>query len=173
MKVAAHTSYNTEKNCFDAASKRVTTSVWYSGGSGENMKGLLNLILPPTPVFTFYSTLCFRFRFSGRILGLALVHQYLLDAFFTRPFYKGLLRMWVPQPLFLWLSVPIPSLQGNSTSNQLLLTNFMRACWEYECFSLRLSASSWLRGRATFLLIVCPNNLKPSQKSAKRTECLL
>uniref|UniRef100_UPI00358FEFCF E3 ubiquitin-protein ligase HECW2-like n=1 Tax=Myxine glutinosa TaxID=7769 RepID=UPI00358FEFCF len=33
------------------------------------------------------------FRFSGRILGLALVHQYLLDAFFTRPFYKALLRM--------------------------------------------------------------------------------
>uniref|UniRef100_A0A672NTK0 HECT-type E3 ubiquitin transferase n=1 Tax=Sinocyclocheilus grahami TaxID=75366 RepID=A0A672NTK0_SINGR len=29
------------------------------------------------------------FRFSGRILGLALIHQYLLDAFFTRPFYKG------------------------------------------------------------------------------------
>ena len=37
--------------------------------------------------------LCSRFRFSGRILGLALIHQYLLDAFFTRPFYKGLLRM--------------------------------------------------------------------------------
>lgn len=37
----------------------------------------------------------FRFRFSGRILGLALIHQYLLDAFFTRPFYKGLLRMYV------------------------------------------------------------------------------
>ncbi|KAL7881409.1 hypothetical protein AOLI_G00082570 [Acnodon oligacanthus] len=33
------------------------------------------------------------FRFSGRILGLALIHQYLLDAFFTRPFYKGLLRI--------------------------------------------------------------------------------
>ncbi|XP_067107827.1 E3 ubiquitin-protein ligase HECW1 [Osmerus mordax] len=33
------------------------------------------------------------FRFSGRILGLALIHQYLLDAFFTRPFYKGLLRL--------------------------------------------------------------------------------
>ncbi|XP_061412836.1 LOW QUALITY PROTEIN: E3 ubiquitin-protein ligase HECW2-like [Lethenteron reissneri] len=32
------------------------------------------------------------FRFSGRILGLALIHQYLLDAFFTRPFYKALLR---------------------------------------------------------------------------------
>lgn len=35
----------------------------------------------------------FRFRFSGRVLGLALVHQYLLDAFFTRPFYKALLRI--------------------------------------------------------------------------------
>ncbi|CAG04946.1 unnamed protein product, partial [Tetraodon nigroviridis] len=35
----------------------------------------------------------FEFRFSGRILGLALIHQYLLDAFFTRPFYKGLLRI--------------------------------------------------------------------------------
>ncbi|XP_063340365.1 E3 ubiquitin-protein ligase HECW1 isoform X3 [Pelmatolapia mariae] len=33
------------------------------------------------------------FRFSGRILGLALIHQYLLDAFFTRPFYKALLRL--------------------------------------------------------------------------------
>ncbi|XP_066942089.1 uncharacterized protein [Macrobrachium rosenbergii] len=32
------------------------------------------------------------FRFCGRVLGLALVHQYLLDAFFTRPFYKALLR---------------------------------------------------------------------------------
>ncbi|KAK2509842.1 hypothetical protein MC885_005896, partial [Smutsia gigantea] len=31
--------------------------------------------------------------FSGRILGLALIHQYLLDAFFTRPFYKALLRL--------------------------------------------------------------------------------
>jgi E3 ubiquitin-protein ligase HECW2 len=33
------------------------------------------------------------FRFSGRVLGLALVHQYLLDAFFTRPFYKTLLKL--------------------------------------------------------------------------------
>ncbi|KAG5684293.1 hypothetical protein PVAND_013528 [Polypedilum vanderplanki] len=33
------------------------------------------------------------FRFCGRVLGLALVHQYLLDAFFTRPFYKALLRL--------------------------------------------------------------------------------
>lgn len=42
----------------------------------------------------------FRFRFSGRILGLALIHQYLLDAFFTRPFYKALLRLWVDQKAF-------------------------------------------------------------------------
>lgn len=35
------------------------------------------------------------FRFSGRVLGLALVHQYLLDAFFTRPFYKALLKYQV------------------------------------------------------------------------------
>lgn len=27
------------------------------------------------------------------MLGLALIHQYLLDAFFTRPFYKALLRL--------------------------------------------------------------------------------
>ncbi|XP_017484457.1 PREDICTED: E3 ubiquitin-protein ligase HECW2-like [Rhagoletis zephyria] len=32
------------------------------------------------------------FRFSGRVLGLALIHQYLLDVFFTRPFYKALLK---------------------------------------------------------------------------------
>lgn len=57
------------------------------------------LDLPPTVLThcddnVYFSCLyCVRFRFSGRILGLALVHQYLLDAFFTRPFYKGLLRM--------------------------------------------------------------------------------
>ena len=33
------------------------------------------------------------FRFSGRMLGLALIHQYLMDAFFTRPFYKALLKL--------------------------------------------------------------------------------
>ncbi|CAF0857734.1 unnamed protein product [Brachionus calyciflorus] len=32
------------------------------------------------------------FQFAGRVLALALIHQYLLDAFFTRPFYKALLR---------------------------------------------------------------------------------
>ena len=33
------------------------------------------------------------FRFCGRLLGLGLVHQFLLDAFFTRPFYKALLKL--------------------------------------------------------------------------------
>jgi hypothetical protein len=32
------------------------------------------------------------FQFAGRVLGIALIHQYLLDAFFTRPFYKALLK---------------------------------------------------------------------------------
>ncbi|XP_031568245.1 E3 ubiquitin-protein ligase HECW2-like [Actinia tenebrosa] len=32
------------------------------------------------------------FRFCGRIIGLVIVHQHLLDAFFTRTFYKSLLR---------------------------------------------------------------------------------
>eukprot|EP00117_Sycon_ciliatum_P043917 scpid27547/ scgid5804/ E3 ubiquitin-protein ligase HECW2; HECT, C2 and WW domain-containing protein 2; NEDD4-like E3 ubiquitin-protein ligase 2 len=31
------------------------------------------------------------FRFCGRVIALALIHQRLLDAFFTRPFYKFLL----------------------------------------------------------------------------------
>lgn len=36
----------------------------------------------------------FRFRFCGRIVGLVIIHQHLLDAFFTRPFYKALLRRY-------------------------------------------------------------------------------
>ncbi|RNA02063.1 E3 ubiquitin- ligase [Brachionus plicatilis] len=32
------------------------------------------------------------FQFAGRVLAVALIHQYLLDAFFTRPFYKALLK---------------------------------------------------------------------------------
>ncbi len=32
------------------------------------------------------------FQFAGRVLAVALSRQYLLDAFFTRPFYKALLR---------------------------------------------------------------------------------
>jgi len=46
-----------------------------------------------SPMSTFVDNHNEWFRFCGRILGLALVHQYLLDAFFTRPFYKNLLRL--------------------------------------------------------------------------------
>ncbi|RUS75276.1 hypothetical protein EGW08_016968 [Elysia chlorotica] len=46
-----------------------------------------------SPSSTFVENAHEWFRFSGRVLGLALVHQYLLDAFFTRPFYKALLRV--------------------------------------------------------------------------------
>ncbi|KAH9520087.1 E3 ubiquitin-protein ligase HW2 [Bulinus truncatus] len=46
-----------------------------------------------SPLSTFVDNAHEWFRFSGRVLGLALVHQYLLDAFFTRPFYKALLRV--------------------------------------------------------------------------------
>ncbi|XP_055879454.1 E3 ubiquitin-protein ligase HECW2-like isoform X2 [Biomphalaria glabrata] len=46
-----------------------------------------------SPLSTFVENAHEWFRFSGRVLGLALVHQYLLDAFFTRPFYKALLRV--------------------------------------------------------------------------------
>ncbi|XP_078536547.1 E3 ubiquitin-protein ligase HECW2 isoform X2 [Lissotriton helveticus] len=46
-----------------------------------------------SPMSTFVDNHHEWFRFSGRILGLALIHQYLLDAFFTRPFYKALLRI--------------------------------------------------------------------------------
>lgn len=46
-----------------------------------------------SPMSTFVDNYHDWFRFSGRVLGLALVHQYLLDAFFTRPFYKALLRV--------------------------------------------------------------------------------
>lgn len=46
-----------------------------------------------SPMSAFVDNASEWFRFSGRVLGLALVHQYLLDAFFTRPFYKALLRL--------------------------------------------------------------------------------
>lgn len=46
-----------------------------------------------SPMSTFVDNHHEWFRFCGRILGLALVHQYLLDVFFTRPFYKSLLRL--------------------------------------------------------------------------------
>lgn len=66
----------------------------------------------PTTKFQYHDCNSFscRFRFSGRILGLALIHQYLLDAFFTRPFYKALLRMWVGLFCLLFCLVPSPSM---------------------------------------------------------------
>ncbi|KAG1652376.1 E3 ubiquitin-protein ligase HECW2 [Nymphon striatum] len=48
-----------------------------------------------SPMSAFVDNQLEWFRFSGRVLGLTLVHQYLLDAFFTRPFYKALLRLEV------------------------------------------------------------------------------
>uniref|UniRef100_A0A6G1SJ99 HECT-type E3 ubiquitin transferase n=1 Tax=Aceria tosichella TaxID=561515 RepID=A0A6G1SJ99_9ACAR len=45
-----------------------------------------------SPMSSFVDNYHDWFRFSGRMLGLALIHQYLMDAFFTRPFYKSLLR---------------------------------------------------------------------------------
>jgi len=46
-----------------------------------------------SPVSAFVDHHLDWFRFCGRVLGLALVHQYLLDVFFTRPFYKALLKL--------------------------------------------------------------------------------
>lgn len=46
-----------------------------------------------SPMSSFVDNFNDWFRFSGRMLGLALIHQYLLDAFFTRPFYKALLKL--------------------------------------------------------------------------------
>lgn len=34
----------------------------------------------------------FRFKFAGRLIGHAIAQGYLLDVFFTRPFYKALLN---------------------------------------------------------------------------------
>ena len=51
------------------------------------------LFLQISPVSAFVDNHLDWFRFCGRVLGLALVHQYLLDVFFTRPFYKALLRL--------------------------------------------------------------------------------
>ncbi|XP_006824928.1 E3 ubiquitin-protein ligase HECW2-like [Saccoglossus kowalevskii] len=45
-----------------------------------------------SPMSAFVDNQLEWFRFCGRVIGLAIVHQFLLDAFFTRPFYKALLR---------------------------------------------------------------------------------
>ncbi|XP_013386514.1 E3 ubiquitin-protein ligase HECW2 [Lingula anatina] len=46
-----------------------------------------------SPMSTFVENYKNWFRFAGRCLALAVVHQYLMDAFFTRPFYKALLKL--------------------------------------------------------------------------------
>lgn len=78
---------------------------------------------------------CFvsRFRFSGRILGLALIHQYLLDAFFTRPFYKALLRLSVPTHTIIFIMCPLPPTTNNTSSN----------VWPCACFSVVLHTCSY------------------------------
>uniref|UniRef100_H2ZAH4 HECT-type E3 ubiquitin transferase n=1 Tax=Ciona savignyi TaxID=51511 RepID=H2ZAH4_CIOSA len=45
-----------------------------------------------SPLSTYVDSPHEWFRFAGRIIGLALIHHCLLDAFFTRPLYKMLLR---------------------------------------------------------------------------------
>lgn len=45
-----------------------------------------------SPMSIFMEDYCKWFRFAGRIVGLAVLHQYLLDVFFVRPFYKALLK---------------------------------------------------------------------------------
>ena len=45
-----------------------------------------------SPMSTFQEHVLEWFQFAGRVLGVVLIHQYLLDAFFTRPFYKALLK---------------------------------------------------------------------------------
>jgi len=57
----------------------------------------------PLPSVKFISA-CGRFRFAGRAIGLAVLHQYLLDVFFTRPFYKALLGVYVTSTLLLVLA---------------------------------------------------------------------
>ncbi|XP_022096771.1 E3 ubiquitin-protein ligase HECW1-like isoform X2 [Acanthaster planci] len=45
-----------------------------------------------SPMSAFVDNYLEWFRFCGRVIGLAILHHFLLDAFFTRPFYKALLR---------------------------------------------------------------------------------
>ncbi|XP_041478101.1 E3 ubiquitin-protein ligase HECW2-like isoform X2 [Lytechinus variegatus] len=45
-----------------------------------------------SPMSAFVDNYLEWFRFCGRVIGLAIIHHFLLDAFFTRPFYKALLR---------------------------------------------------------------------------------
>jgi hypothetical protein len=54
---------------------------------------LISFTIQISPLSSFVDHHLEWFRFGGRLLGLGLVHQYLLDAFFTRPFYKALLKL--------------------------------------------------------------------------------
>lgn len=46
-----------------------------------------------SPMSVFVDDYLSWFHFCGRVLGLALIHRYLMDTFFTRPFYKWLLKV--------------------------------------------------------------------------------
>lgn len=75
----------------------------YQPSARDNRNNLLfvvfcnNSFIHVKPKIIMYLLYVFaiRFRFAGRVIALAVVHQYLLDVFFTRPFYKSLLRMYV------------------------------------------------------------------------------
>lgn len=67
------------------------------------------------------------------------------------------------------------SLQGTSTSNQIPLTNSIRPCWEYECFSQIHSASSWLgflSAGAASLLIALSKQPKTLPNVCTKDRCL-
>lgn len=76
-----------------AQCRRLSRTIWNGELPGTHTH--LHRQWSMTTIFIKCIMCVFRFRFSGRILGLALIHQYLLDAFFTRPFYKALLRLSV------------------------------------------------------------------------------
>jgi hypothetical protein len=59
----------------------------------QKLKTSPKFLFQISPVSAFVDHHLDWFRFCGRVLGLALVHQYLLDVFFTRPFYKALLKL--------------------------------------------------------------------------------
>ncbi|XP_013145957.1 PREDICTED: uncharacterized protein LOC106109100 [Papilio polytes] len=66
-----------------------------SCGKKELQKGKLNdtYTVHVSPMSAFVDNHQEWFRFSGRVLGLALVHGYLLEAWFTRALYRALLRL--------------------------------------------------------------------------------
>lgn len=98
------------------------------------------------------------FRFCGRILGLALVHQYLLDVFFTRPFYKTLLRL--PMSLS-----DVESLDAEfHQSLQWLKDNDLSACTGPADLELSFAVTEEVGGR------MVERELKPGGKNVPVTE---